>query len=253
MNQSVPVYAINLERSRDRWDRLKCNADAFSVELRRVEAVEGKLLSSDELVDFDEVGFRRWHGKIALPAEIGCYFSHIRALEIIANAPESFAVIVEDDVVFTPAFRPFLTHLTKSTGWDAVKLVNHRTAAFQPFRHIDGQFTIGRCLHGPQGSSAAYVVTREGASKLLQALRPMRLPYDVALERGWAGAYQIFTTDKPVIEFSDMAVSTIAQGRSAYTKKRLPPYKRKTTLLFRATDYVRRIAYSFDRRGLRRG
>src|SRR5690606_41728020 len=107
--------------------------------------------------------------------------------------------------------------------------------------------------HGPQGSAAAYVVTREGASKLLQALRPMRLPYDVALARGWAGAYQIFTSDRPVVEFSGMAISTIAQGRSAYAKKRLPPYKRISTLLFRATDYVRRIAYSFDRRGLRRG
>ncbi|EEQ95199.1 glycosyl transferase family protein [Brucella intermedia LMG 3301] len=73
----------------------------------------------------------------------------------------------------------------------------------------------------------------------------------VALERGWAGAYQVFTTDKPVVEFSDMATSTIAQGRSVYAKKRLPAYKRISTLLFRATDYVRRIAYSFDRKSLR--
>ena len=54
MNQSVPVYVINLARSRDRWDRLKSNADALSIVLRRVEAVEGKLLSSEELTDFDE-------------------------------------------------------------------------------------------------------------------------------------------------------------------------------------------------------
>ena len=88
---------------------------------------------------------------------------------------------------------------------------------------------------------------------MLKALRPMRLPYDVALERGWAGAYQVFTTDKPVVEFSDIAISTIAQGRSAYAKKRLPVYKRITTLLFRATDYVRRIAYALDKKGLREG
>jgi len=253
VDHSVPVYVINLARSRDRWDRLKSNADALSIDLRRVEAVEGKLLSPEELTDFDDAGFRRWHGKTVLPAEIGCYFSHIQALEMIAAAPESFAVIVEDDVVFTPAFQPFLTYLTKVTGWDAVKLVNHRTSAFRPFQKADDQFSIGRCLHGPLGSSAAYVVTREGASKMLKALRPMRLPYDVALERGWAGAYQVFTTDKPVVEFSDIAISTIAQGRSAYAKKRLPVYKRITTLLFRATDYVRRIAYALDKKRLREG
>ena len=251
MDHSVPVYVINLARSRDRWDRLKSNADALSIELRRVEAVEGKLLSQEELGDFDNASFRRWHGKVALPAEIGCYFSHIRVLEMIAVAPEPFAVIVEDDVIFTPAFQPFLKRLTKWTGWDAVKLVNHRTAAFRSLQRVDDRFSIGRCLHGPLGSSAAYVVTREGASKMLKALRPMRLPYDVALERGWAGAYQIFTADKPVVEFSDIAISTIAQGRSAYAKKRLPAYKRISTLLFRATDYVRRIAYAFDRKSLR--
>jgi len=250
VDHSVPVYVINLARSRDRWDRLKSNADALSIDLRRVEAVEGKLLSPEELADFDDAGFRRWHGKIAMPAEIGCYFSHIRALERIVAESEPFAVIVEDDVSFTPAFRPFLERLTRLTDWDVVKLINHRTAAFRTFRDVDGRFSIGRCLHGPLGSSAAYVVTREGASKLLAAIRPMRVPYDVALERGWAGSYEFFTTDRPVVEFSDIAISTIAQGRSAYAKKRLPVYKRITTLFFRAADYVRRIAYALNEKDL---
>jgi len=248
---SVPVYVINLARSRDRWERLQKSADAFSLDLRRVEAVEGKLLQPDELGNFDDAGFRRCHGKIAMPAEIGCYFSHIRALEVIAAAPEPFAVLVEDDVLFTPAFQPFVDKTTKISGWDAIKLVNHRTAAFRPFRQVDDEFAIGRCLHGPLGSSAAYIVTRKGAAKLLAAIRPMRVPYDVALERGWAGNYEIFTTDKPVVEFSDVAVSTIALGRSAYAKKRLPPYKRLTTLLFRAADYIRRIVYALAKRKLK--
>lgn len=251
VDHSVPVYVINLARSRDRWDRLKSSADRFSIDLRRIEAVEGKLLSPEELTDFDEAGFRRCHGKIAMPAEIGCYFSHIRALETIAAAPEPFAVLLEDDVSFTTAFQPFLDQLVKIKGWDAVKLVNHRTPAFRPFLKINDQFSIGRCLHGPLGSSAAYVITRRGASKLLEALRPMRVPYDVALERGWAGAYDIFTTDKSVVGFSEVATSTIAQGRSAYAKKRLPAYKRISTLFFRATDYIRRIAYALDKKSLK--
>ena len=247
----MPVYAINLARSRDRWERLKASADLYGIELRRVEAVEGKLLAADELGDFDEAGFRRCHGKIAMPAEIGCYFSHIRALQAIADAPEPFAVIIEDDVVFTPGFSPLVERLTALTGWDAVKFVNHRTAAFRAFRQVDADFSIGRCLHGPLGSSAAYMVTKQGAAKLLAAIRPMRVPYDVALERGWAGAYEIFTTGSPAVAFCDETVSTIAQGRSTYAKKRLPVYKRLTTLLFRATDYIRRIAYALNKKNLK--
>jgi glycosyl transferase, family 25 len=244
---SVPVYAINLARSQDRWDALRASANKFSVDVRRVEAVEGKLLADDELVDFDEAGFRRKHGKIALPAEIGCYFSHIRALEAIIAADEPFAVIVEDDVEFTPEFVPFINQACGLKGWDVIKLVNHRTAAFRGFRSVDKRFSIGRCLHGPSGSSAAYIVTLCGARRLLSAIKPMCLPYDVALERGWAGDYEIFTTDKPVVILSDMTISTITQGRQGYAKTRLPAYKRLSTLFFRSTDYTRRIAYALGR------
>ncbi|MBN9046648.1 MAG: glycosyltransferase family 25 protein [Rhizobiales bacterium] len=246
----IPVYAINLARSRDRFERLAASAARFSVDLRRVEAVEGKALTLEALRDFDAAGFRRLHGKIAMPAEIGCYFSHIDALAMIAAAPEPFAVVVEDDVAFTDDFLPFVEEMTHISGWDAVKIVNHRTRAFRPCRRV-GKFRVGRCLHGPLGSSAAYMVSRTGAAKLLATIRPMRLPYDVALERGWAGDYAIFTTDRPVVALSDMALSTIADSRAAYARTRLPVWKRLGTLVFRATDYVRRIVYALHQNNLK--
>lgn len=239
----VPVYAINLERSRDRWEALRESAARFGIELRRVEAVDGRMLGEADLAGLDEPGFRRIHGKRVLPAEIGCYFSHLRALETIAAAPEPYAVLVEDDVAFTPDFLPFLAGLTRLRGWDAVKLVNHRTPLIRHIHRVNSTHGIGRCLHGPLGSSAAYMVTREGAARLLAALRPMRLPYDVALERGWAGGYEIFTADKAVVGLSGALISTIG-GSAAYARTRLPPWKRLGTLRFRAGDYVRRIGYA---------
>lgn len=251
MASSVPVYVINLARSQNRWDALRASANEFSVDVRRVEAVEGKLLADDELADFDEAGFRRKHGKIALPAEIGCYFSHIRALETIIAENEPFAVIVEDDIEFTPNFLPLVSKVTELHGWDAIKLVNHRVAAFRPFMKVGDKFSIGRCLHGPLGSAAAYIVTLEGAQKLLSAIRIMSLPFDVELERGWARNYEIFTLNQSIVVLSKATASTIAQGREAYAVKRLPIYKRIGTLLFRTTDYMRRIAYALRRNSLK--
>lgn len=248
VSSSVPVYVINLARSAQRWDDVKRSADQFGIELRRIEAVEGKLLRNDQLGNFDEAGFRRRHGKIALPAEVGCYFSHIYALEAIIAAPEPYAVIVEDDVRFTPDFEPFVASAIRLRGWDVIKLVNHRIAGFRRFGAVGGSYWIGRCLHGPLGSSAAYLLTRDGARKLLEAIKPMSLPYDVALERGWAGGYELFVTNKPVVELPHVALSTIADGREAYAKARLPAYKRISTLFFRATDYIRRIAYALRKK-----
>lgn len=247
----APVYVLNLARSAQRWDDVKTSADQFGIELRRIEAVEGKLLKDDELGNFDVAGFRHRHGKIAMPAEIGCYFSHIKALEAIIAAPESYAVIVEDDVRFTSDFLSFILDATKVQGWDIIKLINHRMAAYREFGAVNSSYSIGRCLHGPLGSSAAYLVTREGARKLLAAIKPMSLPYDVALERGWSGDYELFTTNRPVVAFSDIAISTIAQGRGAYAKTRLPAYKRMSTLVFRGSDYIKRIAYALRSKRLR--
>lgn len=253
MVSSVPVYVINLKRSQDRWEQIKNSAEKFAIDLHRVDAVEGKNLSGEDLSDFDEAGFRRWHGKIAMPAEIGCYFSHIRALEVIVNSSAPYAVIVEDDVVFTPQFKPFVQEAMKLRGWDVIKLVNHRVAVFRNFHKIDDQISIGRCVHGPSGSSAAYIVSAAGAAKLLKAIKPMRLPYDVALERGWAGDYEIFTANRPIVSLSGASISTIAQGRGVYAKVRLPAYKRLGTLLFRTTDYMRRIVYACAPKNLKEG
>lgn len=241
---SIPVYVINLDRSRERLKAVKGSAKRFGIALRRVAAVDGRALPPSALGDLDEASFRRLHGKTVMPAEIGCYFSHLKVLDEIAGGNEPCAVIVEDDIEFTADFLPFNEALAHIAGWDVVKLVNHRTSLFRRFREVIPGYSIGRCGHGPLGSSAAYAVTRKGAEKLLEALKPMRLPYDVALERGWSGNYAIFTADRPLVTFSREAQSTIA-GRAAYARTKLPAWKRIGTLIFRTSDYLRRLAFAW--------
>ncbi|MBX8785652.1 glycosyl transferase, partial [Ochrobactrum sp. GRS2] len=63
--QSFPVYALNLDRSKDRWDSLLAHAQEVGVAVQRVPAVDGKLLRPEDKKNFDDAGFRRDHGKIA--------------------------------------------------------------------------------------------------------------------------------------------------------------------------------------------
>jgi glycosyl transferase family 25 len=244
MSLKIPVFVINLDRSADRLLHVRESAEKLGVELTRVRAVDGAQLTPAQSSKVDRAFFERNHGKQVLPAEIGCYLSHLDALEAIAHSAETHAVIIEDDVRFQPDFLVFLRDLIALDGWDAVKLVNHRTRAFVAHAKVNDSYRIGRCAHGPCGSSAAYVVTRQGARRLLAALSPMRLPYDVALERGWQGGYAVFSTDRPVVALSSEMESTIFVGESPYRKARFPAYKRINTLLFRSRDYLRRVWYA---------
>lgn len=253
MPSSIPVFVINLDRSPDRLRTIRENADAFGIELTRIPAVDGARLPPDQPLPVDSKGFERIHGKRILPGEIGCYLSHLNVLETIAAGDDPYAVIVEDDIRFDAGFLPFLDKLRRLEGWDAVKLVNHRTRGFVAHARIDESVRIGRCAHGPCGSSAAYVVTKAGAARLLEALSPMRLPYDVALERGWAGkGYSLYSTDKAMVALGPVEASTIAGTSSVYKKVTFPPYKRIRTLVFRFGDYLRRIAYAFRWKDLNR-
>lgn len=250
--QSFPVYVLNLDRSKERWESLSQQAVASGVTVQRVSAVDGKLLQSSEKAEFDEAAFQRDHGKTVLPAEIGCYFSHLKALRMIVEQGDEIAVIVEDDVLFKPDFLPFMHEISAVSGWDMIKMVNHRMTLFRPHLALKSGITLGRCMHGPFGSSAAYVVTRNGAQKLLDALVPMHLPYDVALERGWAGDYRSFTTDRPLVDFSQQAVSTVSeQGRQSYSAARLPWWQRIGTFFFRSGDYLRRAIYALKKTTLK--
>ncbi|QDB99989.1 glycosyltransferase family 25 protein [Mesorhizobium sp. 8] len=253
MVNPMPVFVINLDRSPDRLRAIRENAGSYGIELTRIPAVDGAKLPPDQPLPVDRKTFERIHGKRILPAEIGCYLSHLNALETIAKGDASHAVIVEDDVGFNAGFVPFLERLRTFEGWDAVKLVNHRTHGFVAHARIDDSVRIGRCAHGPCGSSAAYVVTKAGAARLLDTLSPMRLPYDVALERGWSGnGYAIFSTDRPLVALGPVEASTIAATSGVYKKATFPPHRRIGTLIFRISDYLRRIVFALQRKDLHR-
>lgn len=252
MNSSVPVFVINLDRSPDRLRAVRESAAPLGIDLIRIPAVDGARLPPDQPLPVDRKTFERIHGKRILPGEIGCYLSHLKALETIARGDEPYAAIVEDDIRFNDDFSRDLQDLGRLAGWDAVKLVNHRTRGFVPHARLNDTTRIGRCMHGPCGSAAAYAVTKTGAARLLDELGLMILPYDVALERGWDGkGYAVFSTDKALVALARADESTIATT-SAYKKVTFPVHKRIKTLLFRTSDYLRRIVYALWRKDLRR-
>lgn len=247
MTSSVPVFVINLDRSPERLEMVRKSARSLGIDLTRIPAVEGSSLSACDLGQVDEAAFERDHGKRILPGEIGCYLSHLKALRTVVDLSLDHAVIVEDDAAFLPGFESVMNGLVALSGWDAVKLVNNRTPAFVPHARLDENLRIGRCAHGPCGSSAAYAVTRRGAQKMLRALGRMRLPYDVALERGWDGGWEVFTTEAPAVGIARGTGSTISSKRLRYRHVTFPAYRRLNTLRFRSIDYVRRILYALAR------
>lgn len=242
---NLPIYAINLDRSVQRWRLIAGSAEAAGLNLIRVPAVDGRAVPEAARVDVSDAGFRRLAGRIMRPGEYGCYQSHLQALDLVVASGAAAAVIAEDDVLFPSGFTARVAAiLADFPRAEVVKLINHRVKGFRRHGVTRAGDEIGRCLHGPQGSAACYLVTASGAAKLARTMRPMQLPFDVELERGWRTGAAAYTVKTDIVSLGPLDVETEIGSRDDYRQTRLLGYQRLPTHFFRAKDYVSRMIYA---------
>ena len=243
---SISIYAINLDRSADRWHALSESAQALHLPLVRVPGVDGAKTPVEERIDCDARAFARNNGRTILPGEYGCYRSHLKTLAAFLETGEPAAVIVEDDIELTADLLSRAEAAVEAlTEADVIKLFNHRIVGFRRAATTSAGDEIGRTTHGPQGSAACYAVTRAGAARLLEGLKIMRFPWDIALERGWAYDARIYTTLKDVA--APKRDSTTIATRAAYRAAKFPWWRRLRTHGIRIIETVRRIGYALGR------
>ncbi|WP_274424156.1 glycosyltransferase family 25 protein [Chelativorans sp. YIM 93263] len=238
----VPVLVINLDRSKDRWETLQARAASIGIEPERIPAVDGNAVDHAEWHDFQTWKFHLCHGRRPLPAEYGCYMSHLRALDRVIAKGWPHAVILEDDADFVADFASRIGSLVQiDPPPDVIKLYNHRMTGFVPKAKTGAGDTIGRCIHGPLGSAMGYLVSQHGAKTLRKALLPIFLPFDIALERGWSHHASVATTREPLVQPSKSA-STISPA--GYRQTKFPFFMRIPAAFFRGQDYLRRATYA---------
>ncbi|MBB3287245.1 MULTISPECIES: glycosyltransferase family 25 protein [unclassified Rhizobium] len=243
--QQLRIYVINLDRSRERWERLCSQAMEYDLNITRIPAVDGRVIAERDRIDFHPKSFIYHNGRKLLPGEYGCYRSHLLALEQFVASGDKMAIIMEDDVELNERLIPRAIAAMESVqGARLVKLVNHRLVGFKAIRETTENDVVGRCMHGPQGSAACYIVNRKAAKKLLTTLKPMLLPYDVALERGWSTGVETFTTFENLVDFSPHRAATTIGKRIHYRAVKRHPLLRLTAHWFRTCDQMRRWRYA---------
>lgn len=239
----IRIYAINLDRSIDRWTALLRQAELLGFSVVRIPGIDGVETPLSDRIGCDVRLFARNNGRTILPGEYGCYRSHLKALSTFLDTGEPVGVIVEDDIVLPADLLVRAGAAVEALpGADVVKLFNHRIVGFKSFATSKAGDEIGRASHGPQGSAACYAVTRAGAQRLVDGLKIMEYPWDVALERGWATRTRIYTTRRDVA--TTVRDSTTIATRSAYKAVKFPWWRRLRTYANRVAETACRIAYA---------
>lgn len=209
------AYVINMPTAHKRWADVEARLVAAQIPFQRIEAVVGKDVPLPH-PDFDEAWHRRLSGRRPIPAEIGCYFSHLAAMDAFLRTDHSHGLFLEDDAVFTPRLVDTIAAaLRHAAAWDVLRLATVSTNRVIPAIALEDGSSLGVNLTRTKGS-AAYMLDRRAAETLRRRLRPMCMAYDIAydLEYLW-GLRALAVTPYPIVA-DEAAPSQIQVNINSY-------------------------------------
>lgn len=227
------IYVINLDRSIDRLNRISRHLAEAGLSFKRLPAIDGSTVPDCET---RTKAFRRCHGKEVLPAEVGCYLSHVKAALTMLDAGDEYAVIMEDDCVVAPSFARHVAALVRHDllGLDMVRLQGRRSGLSIPIGRAEGT-SVYSVLTRVSGSTC-YIINRKAARAYVKELLPMCVPFDHAFDRQAHLGIKVGDVLPYPATYSGEG-STIGQNRN-----KLPRHK-ATALLWRAETEVCRFVF----------
>ena len=250
------IFAINLDRSPDRWAQIERHFGHLAWPLQRIAAVDARKDPSAVLsvrglsLQFppDGVAWNSHRNRIFMLTEEACLAGHVLTWQQFLKTDLAYALVLEDDAEPQAGFVETLSDLLQSgPGADIVKLEGvFRSGGRKaiPLRDV-GKHRLIRSLR-PASGSAAYLVTRRGAERLLASVDHICVPADDFL---WNPAFHgcdVAHVSPWVIMQSGMA-SVIATDKAAkrsgvkapFGRAALMPLRRgfeRLKLLWAATD-----------------
>lgn len=240
--RQLGLFAINLDRSPDRWQQIEAGFGNLPWPLMRIAGIDARLDPAAVLavrgtqlrVPPHALGWNAHRNRLFMLTEEACLAGHILAWRQLLASDFQHAIILEDDAVPQAGFEAAIDALVRQ-GFDAdiVKLEGiWRSGGRKALRLGEaGDRTLVRSLR-PCSGAAAYLITRRAAQRLLERIRTSLMPADDFL---WAPSWHgLKVADvSPWVVMQSGAASVIATDRAAKKADRLPPPGRNVWMALR--------------------
>lgn len=183
---SLPVVFINLASDTDRRTRMEAEFARHGVAGERFEATRWTALPEAQQARLysPALNARQFH-KPLVNGEKGCYASHLRCWQWLLDSRHAAVVVLEDDVALKPELAAVIAAIEQlPSGWDMVKLIGRDSEKLRRSRPLLAGYSLVDYKRVPS-LTAAYLISRSGAQKLLASRIPFGRPIDVDLRHWW--------------------------------------------------------------------
>lgn len=216
----VPILYINRVSDLHRRTAVERSLAEAGLSGERITAIEGGNVPPS----LASVYFPGVPGTSRLtPGEVGCYASHLLALQHIVDEKLPYALVLEDDAILPKDLKTKLAQavLSAPPDWDMIRLCRDPKHAVKPVKVIDGLGTLVRYSRAPYGA-VAYLISRNGAIKFLKSM-PRMWPVDTDFRQPWVYGLSVYGVVPSPISHADWLPSTIHQlGGPSRLRRGLP-------------------------------
>lgn len=212
----MKVYVINLDNSLSRWEKISQDLENLNASFERVSAIYGK--SIDWQAASDDNYCRSYMGRSIQPGEVGCFMSHVKALQKFIDDAEDFAIILEDDSQVSPDLLKVTDDVLarlKNSDFYAVNLGPSDYKYASVVDHFDKYKLY--CTHRFPMLATGILWSRSGAQEFLKKFNLVSLPYDNYLRVFLTGTNKSYSVSPSIVIPADFISDIDTEG---LTKKR---------------------------------
>lgn len=209
----MPIYFINLASDVERRKRMDSEFLRFGLHGKRLDAVRWTTLSSEVQNELYSEALNKQQFHVALVAgEKGCYASHHKAWNLLVDSGLHAMVVLEDDVQLTPHLKSVMNAIDSlDIEWDMIKLIGRDKEKIRARRPLADGIDLIDYKRVPS-LTAGYIISREGAIKLMRKRKPFGRPIDVDLRFWWECDLRILGVSPTCLILDDTSfTSTIGQ------------------------------------------
>jgi glycosyl transferase, family 25 len=228
------TFLINLDRATERYAFIERQLRNLGITFTRISAIDGNALTLP-IPEVSEWSHKLLHGRYISPSEVGCYLSHIKAIDLFLATNLDYCLILEDDAVLDKDLKAIINAaIAYHDDWDILRLSTVNTGRHFIVRKIKNR-GLGVCFTREKGA-AGYVLNRRAARRFRRWLLPMRLAYDIAFDLEYfLGLKALAVKPLPISQRTEFATQIQTSIR------KLPAWRYLTVFPFRTILEVSRV------------
>ena len=206
------IYYINLDKSIERKAFMENQFEKLDIPITRISATYGKELDKEFLKKEKKKHQILAHFPTPNNGEIGICLTHFKLWKFLAEQPEDFSIVLEDDALIQEDFFKDLEKLLAQISTNDFLDISGKKG-FYPLKKNE----LTSLFLMPPVLMIGQIIGKDAAKKLLENLSDYYAPIDVMKQDVYKHKVPLFSTNKQYVISNDKAI-----GGTTIQQKNLP-------------------------------